>query len=241
MSAEPTGRAGTAPPDVGPEAEAEAATEPLGEETPAAPAASPRRRRLTRIAIALVVLAAAAIGYQTWQGRQQVEIEEATLTGPQVPLPARAGGTLKAVYASVGDEVRPHRPIARVGNEVVTSDVPGTVIAVRDDLGATIPPGSTVAWLLNRGRLRAVGRIDEDKGLEDIRIGQRARVEVDAIGGREFEGTVEEVSDRPSRQDIRFSISDKREERQYEVKVAFDGVPDAALRQGMSARIWVER
>jgi hypothetical protein len=52
---------------------------------------------------------------------------------------------------------------------------------------------------------------------------------------------VEEISDRPHRQDIRFSISEKREARQYEVKVRFDGEPDAGLKQGMSARIWVRK
>jgi hypothetical protein len=86
-----------------------------------------------------------------------------------------------------------------------------------------------------------VGLIDEDKGLADLRIGQRATVEVDAFGGRKFLGTVEEVSDRPHRQDVAFSISDKREERQYEVKVRLDGRPDPGLKQGMSARIWVRK
>jgi multidrug resistance efflux pump len=201
----------------------------------------PPRRRLMRIGLVVVLVAAAGIGYAVWQASKRVKIDEATLTAPTIPLPAHAGGTLRRVYASVGDDVRAHRPIAWVGNEAISSDVPGTVISIRDDLGAQIAPGTTVATLINRNQLRAVGKIAEDEGLADLRIGQRATVEVDAFGGKKFSGWVEEISAVPARQDVKFAISNKREERDYEVKVRFDGVPDPGFRQGMSARIWVHK
>jgi multidrug resistance efflux pump len=237
MSAEPVSRAPARPPEGPPLEDLDA---PSGEPPPAA-RRSRRSRRFVPVAVTLVILAGALVGYLVWRSSQTVEIEEANVTGPQVSLQARAGGTLKQVYSAVGDEVRAHRPIARVGNEVVTSDVPGRVMWVRDDLGSFIPPGTRVAGLVLWDDLRAVGRIDEDNGLSDLRIGQRARVEVDAFGSRDFPGWVEEISALPASQDIRFNISDKREERQYEVKVRFDGKPDPNLRQGMSARIWVEK
>jgi hypothetical protein len=72
-----------------------------------------------------------------------------------------------------------------------------------------------------------------------VHIGQRAVVTVDAFGGREFHGVVDEVSQQPREQGIAFSISDKREVREFEVKVRFNGPPDPVLQQGMSARLWV--
>jgi multidrug resistance efflux pump len=193
------------------------------------------------VAAIVALLAVAGIGYQVWRTSQRIEIEDASISAPQVPVRSSGGGTLRQVYAAVGDEVRAHRPIARVGNEVITSDVPGTVVGIRDDVGSFIAAGSIVAWLIDRDELRAVGLVDEDEGLADLRVGQRATVKADTWGGREFFGTVEEISDRPHRQDVQFSISEKREQRQYEVKVRFDGRPDPGLKQGMSARIWVRK
>jgi multidrug resistance efflux pump len=193
------------------------------------------------VAAIVALLAVAGIGYQVWRTSQRIEIEDASISAPQVPVRSSGGGTLRQVYAAVGDEVRAHRPIARVGNEVITSDVPGTVVGIRDDVGSFIAAGSIVAWLMDRDELRAVGLVDEDEGLADLRVGQRATVKADTWGGREFFGTVEEISARPHRQDVQFSISEKREQRQYEVKVRFDGRPDPGLKQGMSARIWVRK
>lgn len=187
------------------------------------------------------LLAIGGIGYLVWQSSQRIKMDDAAISAPQVPIRSSGGGNLRQVYAAVGDEVRAHRPIARVGNEVVAPDVPGQVVGIREDVGAFIPPGSIVAWLIDRNELRAVGRIEEDDGLADLRVGQRATVKVDTWGGRKFYGTVEEISDRPRSQDIRFSISEKREQREYEVKVRFDGAPDPGLKQGMSARIWVQK
>lgn len=208
-------------------------------ETPAPAASSTRWRRLLPFVAIAAVLAGIGLGYYIYETGKRVKIDDAIVTAPSTTLTPRGGGTLKQVYASVGDMVRAHRPVARVGNEVITSDFPGTVISIRQDLGASIPAGATVATLINRGDLRAVGLVKEDSGLSDLRIGQRATVKVDAFGGREFRGVVDEISNQPHDQDLSFSISDKREEREYEVKVRFDGGPAPVLEQGMSAKLWV--
>lgn len=196
-------------------------------------------RRVLPIAAVVLLLAAAVGGYLVWQASKRVKIDDATIDAPLTTLPAHAGGDLKAVYASVGDMVRPYRPLARVGNEVITSDVPGRVVSISQDVGGFVPPGATVVTLINPGALRADGQIEEDKGLADLRIGQRAVVKVDAFGGRKFPGVVDEISDQPHQQAINFSISDKRQTQKYDVKVRLVGRPAPGLRQGMSARIWV--
>jgi multidrug resistance efflux pump len=126
-----------------------------------------------------------------------------------------------------------------VGNEVVTADVSGTVTSIRQDIGAYVPPGTPVATLINRGDLRVVGRLKEDQGLSSIRIGQRADVTVDALGGRDFPGTVENVSKQPRDAGVAFAITDKRQTREYDVTVRLNRGLDPGMQQGMSARIWV--
>ena len=210
--------------------------------TPAGPSRRLRAipwRRIAPFGASLLVLLVAGLGYYLWQSSHRITIDNANLSAPQTTLPAHTGGILRQVYASVGDQVLADRPIARVGSEVITSDRPGTVISIRQDLGAFLPAGTTVATLIDRASLRVDGEIEEDKGLSELHIGQRAEVKFDAFGGRKFPGVVEEISDQPRQGQIAFSISDKRESRKYQVTVRLDGAPDAELKQGMSARITV--
>ncbi len=196
-------------------------------------------RRVAPIAAAVVVVLGIGLFVYISEVSKRVKIDDVVISAPQTALPAHEGGTLKEDYASIGDSVRAHHPIARVGNELITSDVTGSVISIRQDLGASIAPGTTVATLIDRGDLRAIGRIKEDKGLSDLRIGQRAEVSVDAFGGRELPGVVEEISEEPHQQSLSFSVSEKQQAQEYDVKVRFDGAPDPGLRQGMSASMKV--
>jgi hypothetical protein len=197
------------------------------------------RERLGLIGVVATVIGLLVAGIWIWQVSQRVSIDDASLDAPATNAVSRGGGVLKTVYASPGDSVLAHHPIAQVGNEVVTSDFSGTVTTIRQDLGAYVPSGQSVATLIDRRDLRAVGRIKEDEGLSDVHIGQRAIVTVDAFGSREFTGVVDEVSQQPREQGIAFSISDKREVREFEVKVRFNGSVPPELQQGMSARLWV--
>jgi HlyD family secretion protein len=209
-----------------------------GSAPPTADSGGLRGRRALIGAIVAVVLLVAG-GIYVWQASQRVSIDNASLTAPQTNAVTHGGGVLKEVYGSVGDSMLAHRSIARVGNEVVTSDVAGTITSIRQDIGAYVPAGQLIATLINRDDLRVVGRLKEDQGLASIHIGQRADVTVDALGGRDFRGTVENVSKQPRDAGIAFSISDKRQEREYEVTVRLTRGPDAGMQQGMSARIWV--
>ena len=195
------------------------------------------RRGLIGAIVALVLLVAG--GVYMWQASKTVSIDNAALTAPSTNAVTQGGGVLKEVYGSVGDSVLSHRPIARVGNEMVTSDVAGSITSIRQDVGAYIAPGTPVATLINRNDLRVVGRLKEDQGLSSIHIGQRAELTVDALGGRDFQGTVENVSKQPRDAGVAFAITDKRQEREFEVTVRLNRGPDAAMQQGMSARIWV--
>lgn len=203
------------------------------------------RRRLPRglivVTVLAVLLGVAVLVYDTVGGAGRIALDDATISAPLLDLRTSAGGTLSDVLAAVGNEVDANRPIARVGSEVIAADVTGTVVSIREDVGAELAPGTVVASLIEPDDLRVVGLVDEDAGLSDLRVGQRADVKIDAFAGEEFPGSVEQISERPHRPAVSFSIADRNEQQQYEVKVRLDDTAGRELRQGMSAEIEVRR
>ncbi len=128
--------------------------------------------------------------------------------------------------------------VAQVGTELVKTTTPGIVISAASTVGSLAGPSAPVVTVIDPSALRVVGEVKEDKGLADIEVGDRAVFTVDAFGGQKFEGVVDEVSPTSNESDVVFSVSDKREEQQFDVKVAYDQEKYPQLKNGMSAKIW---
>jgi hypothetical protein len=84
-----------------------------------------------------------------------------------------------------------------------------------------------------------VGTIDETKGLNDVKAGQRATFSVDAFPGKTYEGIVDQISPVSDDTGVVFSISDKRPVKKFDVKVSFSVANYPELKSGMSAKITV--
>jgi hypothetical protein len=89
--------------------------------------------------------------------------------------------------------------------------------------------------------LRVVGHLDEDKGLKDVQVGQLAIFKLDAFGGKKYLGVVDEISETSRESGVVFNISDKREVKQFDIKVRFDTDAYPELKNGMSAKIWISK
>ena len=87
--------------------------------------------------------------------------------------------------------------------------------------------------------MRIVGRLEEDKGLKDVKVGQRVVFEVDAFGTKQYEGIIDEVSPTSRASDVVFNISDQRQENEFNVKARFNLSQDPELKNGMSAKMWI--
>ena len=81
--------------------------------------------------------------------------------------------------------------------------------------------------------------MDENKGLDRVRVGQYVTFTADAFGSKQYTGIVDEISPEARSGDIVFTISDARQEQVFDVKVRFDTTLYPELKNGMSARIWV--
>jgi multidrug resistance efflux pump len=171
----------------------------------------------------------------------RVYIDKAEIVASEIDLSPRISGTLQEVMVKIGDQVKENEVVARVGDELIKSKSAGIVINVKDNIGMNFAPGQTVVAIIDPNNLRAVGHLDEDKGLADVRIGQAVTFTVDAFGSKKYLGVVDEISELPSNVGIVFSISDKRAVKQYDVKVRFNINDYPELKNGMSAKIWIQK
>jgi HlyD family secretion protein len=201
---------------------------------------SPEIKKKIIVGGAVFLLIAASIGIISWINIQsRVYIDKAEISAAQIDLSPTSAGVLEEVFVQAGDYVLENGNVARVGNEVIKAKSGGLVIALKNDIGKNFSPGEVVASIIDPADLRVVGHLEENKGLKNIQIGQSAIFKVDAFGNKKYYGVVDEISDTSRQSGIVFNISDKREVRQFDVKVRFDVNAYPELKNGMSAKIWI--
>ncbi|MBU6390154.1 HlyD family efflux transporter periplasmic adaptor subunit [Patescibacteria group bacterium] len=189
--------------------------------------------------ISLLILGGAG-GFIYWKSTAgQVYIDKATVMAPLINLGATAPGKLDAIYVNPGDEVAAHMPVARVGTELIKSEVAGMIVATNDTVGQEVAAGAPIVQMIDKTALRVVGSLDEDKGLSNVHVGDRVVFTVDAFGGKQYQAIVDEISPTAAQNDIVFNISDKRQVNQFDIKARFDIALYPELKNGMSARMWV--
>ena len=144
-----------------------------------------------------------------------VSIDEGTISAPIISISPETPGVLEKVYVNVGDEVEAGQQLAQVGAETITAKVSGIIIYTSDTPGQYFTYASPVIKMVNKDELRLIGTIKEDAGFSDIRIGDTATFTLDAFPGKEFTGIVDEISATSKDSSVVFSISDKREVKEF--------------------------
>ena len=197
------------------------------------------RLYLLSATIAGLVLIGAGIFIYLKISGGSIYIENSQVAAAKIDLASPVSGTLNAVYVNEGDQVNADTVVAQVGNALVKSKVSGLIIFAREDIGKIVAPGETIVSEIDPNDLRVVGRLAEDKGLKNVSVGMAAVFTVDAFGGKKYDGVVDEVSPTSRAGDVVFSISDKRQEQEFNIKVRFDLTAYPELKNGMSAKLWV--
>jgi multidrug resistance efflux pump len=198
-----------------------------------------RRRLLVFGGSSILILVAALVGAYLMLSSRQIVITASSVSAPIVDLAPASAGRLNALYVQEGDQVAPGASVALVGTEVVKAKQAGLVVRVDDTVGAQVAPGAPVAHMIDPSALRVVGKIDENKGLARIKVGDPVVFTVDAFGGEKFQGVVDEVAPTSNESGIVFNISSSREIQQFLVKARFDVAAHPELKNGMSARMYV--
>jgi multidrug resistance efflux pump len=199
-----------------------------------------RQHPLIADAVFVLVLLAVVGGLLYWHDMSgKVYIEKAQISAPEIALSPSAPGVIDKFYVQEGDEVSQGQKLAMVGNEIITAKTSGIITWIQNTPGQTVSPQQPVVKMIDPREFRVVGRIEEDKGLADIKVGQKVAFTVDAFPGKQYEGSVDSIGASARESDIVFSISDKRQEREFDVSAVFDVRAYSELKNGMSAKMWV--
>ena len=190
-----------------------------------------------------VILIALTIGggifvYMTVSNRS-IYIEKSDIEAPEIDLSSSVPGVLNDIFVKAGDLTTADQVVARIGDNLVKTKTAGLVTKADAVVGRSFAAGQTVVAMIDPSQLHVVGHLDENKGLDRIRVGQYATFTVDAFGSKQYSGIVDEISPQARSGDIVFTISDARQEQVFDVKVRFDTKLYPELKDGMSARIWI--
>jgi multidrug resistance efflux pump len=191
------------------------------------------------IVIALITIALIAGVLVYMDISSKISIDASQIYAPTIALAPATPGILERVYVSTGDSVGKGKVVAMIGDQPLTTMTGGIITSVQNTPGQVVSSATPIIEMIDPNQLRVIGHIDEDKGLADIRAGQKVTFTADAFGSKIYEGVVETIGPSARQQDIVFSISDKRQVSQFDITVKFDIDKYPELKNGMSAKMKV--
>ena len=93
--------------------------------------------------------------------------------------------------------------------------------------------------MIDPNELRIVGTLKEDAGFSKIKAGNPVTFTLDAFKGQTYTGVVDEISETSKDSSVVFSISDKREVKDFTIKIKYDNAKHGEFKNGMSSKIKV--
>jgi len=164
----------------------------------------PMPRRVRRVLLAfpaaIAVASAVAGAYSIGNARAYITTDDARIDGDALPIRSPATGTLVGWNIALGSIVHRNEPVGRVEIEsgfsrvqmLVRAPADGTVVAADVATGTYVTTGSRLAVATDPTRVRVLARVDETVA-DDVRIGQRVDIDVDAFPDARLTGTVDDV------------------------------------------------
>jgi len=180
------------------------------------------------------------IGYVYMQKtRDRVNIENSLVLAPVSTILPLSPGKLAEIEVYEGENVKKGDALAVVGTDTLRADTDGLIIMANKQIGGTMTAQNPVVQMINLSDMRVVGTIDENKGLNKIKVGQIVSFTVDALPGKTFWGFVDEISPTAKQTQISFSVSSERPTQQFEVYARFNAYSYPEIKNGMSAKMTV--
>lgn len=193
--------------------------------------------RTIKAALTVIAVIAAIIGGWYWYvSGKRITVEKAEIYAPLVTLGPAQPGVLQKLLVKDGDTVTAHQAVALLeNNQSVRASTDGVIVSRSEQIGKYFAPGTAVVTMINPSDLRVIAHVAENKGLNTIRVGQKVIFTVDAFDSRKFQGEVEEIAQSADQSSMVFSISDKRPQKDFSIKIKYEDYPE--LVNGMSAKV----
>jgi multidrug resistance efflux pump len=186
---------------------------------------------------AIILLVAVYIIFQKMTGR--IFIEKSQIQTPVITISPSLSGKVTEIDVKEGQTVGVGDTLAVVGSETLRADTDGIIISAADLTGSTVNPATQLIQMIRPVNMRVTGTIDENKGLNDIRVGQVVSFTVDALPGKIFWGYIDEISPSAVAPAFSFSTSTERTTQQFTVYAKFNSTSYPAIKNGMSAKMTV--
>jgi len=170
---------------------------------------------------------------------KRVYIEKSEISAPIISLSSPVSGVLQKVFVKEGDFVYEGMAVAQVDTTLIRAKIDGQVLYVQNTPGQIVNTQIAIVKMANPEEFKVIGHVLEDKGLSEIKVGQKVIFTVDTFGSKEYNGTVDSISPTSRDSAITFSISDKRPEKEFDVKVKYNTNLYPELKNGMSAKMWI--
>ena len=138
----------------------------------------------------LLLLIALVIGAFYWYAiSQRVYSDKAEVYAPLIILSPDKPSVLEDVLVKSGDKVVANQAVAKLDQgDFVRAKTDGIVVKINDQVGKLFNPGEAIITMINPNDLRLIVHVAENKGLNEINVGQKVVFNVDAFDSKDFSG-----------------------------------------------------
>jgi len=185
----------------------------------------------------LIILIVSFIVYREMAG--SVYIDNSLIQAPVITISPSVSGKVQEIDVQEGQSVSTGDTLAVVGSQTLRAETDGLIISAVDVTGSMVNPQTQLIQMIRPVNLRVAGTIDENKGLNEVRVGQVVSFTVDALPGNTFWGYVDEISPSAVAAAFSFSTSTERATQQFVVYAKFNSAAYPMIKNGMSAKMTV--
>jgi multidrug resistance efflux pump len=172
---------------------------------------------------------------QIYYGR--LYLDKSQIQTPVINISPSTAGKVLEINVKEGQKVVAGDSLAVVGSETLRAQTDGLIIAASDLTGSMVNQATQLIQMIRPTNMRVVGTIDENKGLNQITIGQVVSFTVDALPGKTFWGFVDEISASANTPAFSFSASTERPTQQFTIYAKFNTSLYPDIKNGMSAKM----
>jgi multidrug resistance efflux pump len=160
---------------------------------------------IVSVLVALIVIAAGAgVLFYANDSMNYISTEDAKVQGDISTITATTNGSITEwnvknnQEVKKGDVIATIQPVDPAGAAIqVVAPVDGTVLQNKGSVGQVVSAGTPLVMTTPLNQLYVTANIEETE-MQDVKVGQEVKVNVDAFPGTEFSGKVEEISNATS-------------------------------------------